>query len=55
MPKDQFKEKKKEFPLDESQKNIKLIHSLATRLPWIVVFFVVLTVVVTFIEIYFSS
>jgi hypothetical protein len=37
---------------DEQQRQIRLIHALAARLPWIVVFFVLLTAIVTLIQIY---
>jgi len=47
--------KKKEFQEEDQQKSIKLIHYMAARLPWIVVFVVLLTAIVTIIEIYFSS
>jgi hypothetical protein len=38
---------------DDVQRQIRLIHRLAVRLPCIVVFFVILTVVITLIEIIF--
>lgn len=38
---------------NKDEERIKLIHSLATKLPWIVVFCVILTVIVTIIEVYF--
>ena len=37
----------------ENEKQLRLIGSLATRLPWIVVIVTVLTALVTLVELYF--
>lgn len=39
---------------EEVKRQIQLIHRLARRLPWIVVFFVALAAIVTMIEVFFS-
>jgi hypothetical protein len=36
----------------DTRKQIQLIHKLAVRLPWIVVFFVILTAIITLIEVF---
>jgi hypothetical protein len=41
------------MPSDKDDERNKLIHNLATRLPWIVVLCVLLTAIVTIIEVYF--
>ncbi len=39
---------------EEVERQIRLIHKLAERLPWIVVFFVALAAVITIIELFFE-
>jgi hypothetical protein len=39
---------------EQKQRNIRLLHKLATRLPWIVVIVTVFTALVTFLQIYLS-
>jgi uncharacterized Rmd1/YagE family protein len=42
-------------PADEDvEKQIRRIHRLAERLPWIVVFFVALAAIISVLEVYFS-
>jgi hypothetical protein len=50
--------KKKQEPNKEDenvQRQVRLIHRLANRLPWIVVIVVLLAVITTIIQIYLSS
>ncbi len=39
---------------DKDQRQLKLLHKLATRLPWIIVLAVLLTVIVVFLQLYFG-
>lgn len=41
---------KKDIDDDEIKRQLRLIHRLAVRLPWIVVFFVVLAAIIIIIE-----
>lgn len=47
MPEDK---PKKELDDEEIKRQVRLIHKLAVRLPWIVVFFVVLAAIIIIIE-----
>ncbi len=50
-----LKEKdKREVPEEKIQQQLKIIHKLAKRLPWLVVIVILLAAVFTILQIYFN-